>query len=54
VAQLPTNGQSVFIRAYALRRNGNEASALCGIAGFLVALEMGRIYSHNDALSCPR
>lgn len=62
VAALPVDSASVFIRPYTLRRwfrgptspFGEERSeALCPIAGFLRAVDQGRVRSNNDALGCP-
>jgi hypothetical protein len=54
VATLPVNGGSVFIRPYSLRRGGGAAQSLCAIAGFIGAVNAGRILSNNDALACVR
>ena len=54
VATLPVNGGSVFIRPYSLRRGGGAAQSLCPIAGFIGAVNAGRISSNSDALACVR
>lgn len=58
VATLPIDDKSVFIRPYSMRnfqRDGGygTTNSLCPIAGFLKAVNAGRVYSNNDALACP-
>jgi hypothetical protein len=58
VATLPVDDKSVFIRPYSMRnfnRDGGygTTNSLCPIAGFLRAVNTGRVYSNNDALACP-
>jgi hypothetical protein len=58
VATLPIDDKSVFIRPYSMRnfnRDGGygTTNSLCPIAGFLRAVNAGRVYSNNDALACP-
>jgi hypothetical protein len=53
VAALPSNDATIFIRPYSLRRGGSTAQSLCGVTGFLAAVQAGRVASNNDALACP-
>ena len=58
VATLPVDERSIFIRPYSMRNfNGGGSygttNSLCPIAGFLRAINSGRVYSNNDALTCP-
>jgi hypothetical protein len=58
VATLPIDEKSVFIRPYSMRnfnRDGGSGTtnSLCPIAGFLRAVNAGRIYTNNEALACP-
>ena len=54
VATLPVDERSVFIRPYSMRRGyGGPVRSLCPITSFLRAVDAGRIYSNNDALTCP-
>jgi hypothetical protein len=55
VATLPVSETSVFIRPYSMRRgSGGGIQSLCPIAGFIRAVNAGRVYNNNDALACPR
>jgi hypothetical protein len=60
VTTLPVTETSVFIRPYSMRNFGRGGGggygtvlSLCPIAGFLRAAKAGRVYTNNDALSCP-
>jgi hypothetical protein len=59
VAALPIDDKSVFIRPYSMRNYNNgggsygTTNSLCPIAGFLRAVNAGRVYGNNDALACP-
>jgi hypothetical protein len=58
VATLPIDDKSVFIRPYSMRNYNRDGgygttNSLCPIAGFLRAVNAGRVYSNNDALACP-
>jgi hypothetical protein len=53
VAALPLDDRSVFIRPQSLRR-GLTSRPLCPMVGFLAAVDAGRIYSNNEAVSCGR
>jgi hypothetical protein len=59
VATLPMDDKSVFIRPYSMRNYNNgggsygTTNSLCPIAGFLRAVNAGRVYGNNDALACP-
>lgn len=51
VTAFPITETSVFIRPYAVRRNG-AAAALCAIGPFLKAVQDGRVMSNTDATAC--
>jgi hypothetical protein len=59
VAALPVDDRSIFIRPYSMRNfgggggGGGTINSLCPIAGFLRAVNGGRVYNNNDALACP-
>lgn len=58
VGALPIDDKSVFIRPYSMRnfnRDGGygTTNSLCPIAGFLRAVNGGRVQTNNDALACP-
>jgi hypothetical protein len=59
VGTLPVDDKSIFIRPYSMRNFGGggggygATNSLCPIAGFLRAVNAGRVYSNNDALACP-
>jgi hypothetical protein len=56
VATLPLDSMSVFIRPYSMRRYGGDGptQSLCPMAGFLRAVEAGRVGNNNFALACVR